>query len=94
MPVYQIHRLKDPQRQNFRQAPHTAGVSVVKQKDYEPAGTIEALSPYAAWEQSPKAGRPLQIGDILEAEGGALRIFKYVGVEDAEWFVPEKPAQD
>ncbi len=28
MPVYQIHRLKDSHRQQFRWAPHTPGVTV------------------------------------------------------------------
>ncbi len=35
MPVYQIHRLKETQRQQFRWAPHTSGVTIVKPKDYE-----------------------------------------------------------
>jgi hypothetical protein len=32
---------------------------------------------------------PLQVGDILESESGELRIYKYVGFEEAQWFVPE-----
>ena len=49
MPVYQIHRLKEAQRQQFRWAPHTPGVTIVKLKDYEPGPALEAASPYALW---------------------------------------------
>jgi hypothetical protein len=31
----------------------------------------------------------LTVGDLLEAENGALRICKYVGFESASWLVPE-----
>jgi len=33
------------------------------------------------------------VGDILEMDAGELRIYKYVGFEEAQWQVPEvKPA--
>jgi len=35
---------------------------------------------------------PLAPGDLLEDENGALRIFKYVGFEEAQWVLPEAPA--
>jgi len=28
-------------------------------------------------------------GDLLEAENGALRIYKFVGFEEAQWVLPE-----
>jgi hypothetical protein len=31
----------------------------------------------------------LQVGDILEVEGLELRIYKYVGFEEAQWIMPE-----
>ena len=31
------------------------------------------------------------VGDILELAAGPLRICKYVGFEEARWFVPESP---
>ena len=89
MPAYQIHRLKDSQRQSFRWAPHTSGVTMVKPKDYEPGTAVEAASPYALWTDLRDSDHPLQVGDLLESEGGELRIFKYVGFEEARWFVPE-----
>ena len=91
MPIYQIHRMKDLPRQQFRWAPHTTGVTVAKPKDYAPGSAIEAASPYAAWITLRGSDTPLDIGDILETEG-ELRILKYVGFEEARWYVPE-PAE-
>lgn len=96
MPLYRIHRMKDLARQQFRWAPHTSGVTVVKTRDYEPAhhehcATVEAPTPYAAWVGLRGSSTPLDIGDILETEG-ELRILKYVGFEEARWYVPEPAA--
>ena len=87
--VYRIYRMKDSARQQFRWAPHTIGVSMVKVKDYEPIETTEAASPYALWIRLNESGTPLQVGDVLESESGELRIYKYVGFEQAQWQVPE-----
>jgi len=87
--VYRIYRMKDSARQQFRWAPHTIGVTVVKLRDYEPVHTIEASSPYAVWMRLNDSETPLQIGDILESECGELRIYKYVGFEEAQWQVRE-----
>lgn len=89
MPAYQLHRMREAQHQQYRWAPHTSGLTTVKQKDYEPAGTVEAESPYAAWEKLKQTDHPLQVGDILEIEDGRLRICKYIGFEEAQWFVHE-----
>lgn len=89
MPFYQIHRLKDTQRQQFRWAPHTSGVSTVKPKDYEQDVPLEAPTAYAAWEQLRHSERPLQVGDILATETGTLHICKYIGFEEARWWIPE-----
>jgi hypothetical protein len=35
------------------------------------------------------AGTPLEVGDLLESEDGGLRVFKYVGFEEAQWLVVE-----
>ncbi len=91
MPRYQVHRLKDAPRQQFRWAPHTSGVTSVKPKDYEKAETVESDTPYGAWQRLRESERPLELGDILESEGEQLRICKYVGFEEARWFVPEPP---
>ncbi|MGE5645872.1 MAG: hypothetical protein ACM336_08785 [Acidobacteriota bacterium] len=89
MPSFKIHRLKDSQFQQFRWAPHTAGTSQARPKDYLPAGTVEAPSAYAAWAALKDSAEPLRVGDILESEDGRLCICKYVGFEEARWFVPE-----
>jgi hypothetical protein len=31
----------------------------------------------------------LQVGDLLEVDSGELRILKYIGFEEARWYVPE-----
>jgi len=95
MPAYQIHRLRESARLPFRNAPHTAGATVVKAKDYERGPVVEASSPYAAWMTLRESADALQVGDLLEIEGGELRIFKYIGFEEARWYVLEPvPAPD
>ncbi len=95
MPSYQIHRLKEPQRQQFRWAPHTAGVTIVKQKDYDPGTVVEAATPYALWLALRDGDHPIGPGDLIEvagqgqSPGGELRILKYIGFEEARWYVPE-----
>jgi hypothetical protein len=94
MPRYRIHRLKEGPREHFRWAAHTGGLAVVKMKDYEDAGEVEAATPYAAWKILEGENRALERGDVLEsatAEGtpGELTILKYIGFEPAKWYVPE-----
>jgi hypothetical protein len=97
MPVFRIHRMKEAPRQHFRWAPHVSGVANVKPKDYEPSGEVEAENEYAAWALLRESDGPLLVGDILEPASpgltsGQLRICKYVGFEEAQWLVSEKPA--
>jgi hypothetical protein len=96
MPAYQIHRLKETQRQQFRWAPHTPGVTIVKLKDYELGPVVEAASPYALWLSLRESDNAIGVGDLIEVagEGGVqpgaeLRILKYIGFEEARWYVPE-----
>jgi hypothetical protein len=89
MPVYRIHHLKDHLRQSFRHAPHVSGAASVKPRDYTPGDMIEARSPYAAYFELRAGDRPIDPGDLLEAESGELRIFKFVGFEEAHWLLPE-----
>ena|SRR5579872_1893531 len=90
MPTFRIYRLKDHLRQQFRFAPHMSGTATLKAKDYAPGDTIEASSPYAAFFQMKGAGTPLEVGDLLESENGGLRVFKYVGFEEAQWLAVEE----
>jgi hypothetical protein len=89
MPIYRVHRLKDHLREPFRFAPHVSGVANVKPRDYESRETAEAHSPYAAFFLLKESETPLLPGDVLEAEDGGLRIYKYVGFEEARWILPE-----
>lgn len=96
MPTFRVFRLKDHLRQQFRWAPHLSGVTAVKPKDYEEAFVVDAAALYAAWHELRGTDRELSVGDLLETEGGELRIVKYVGFEEARWVVPEPraPAAD
>ena len=89
MPSYRIHRLKDNLHQSFRLAPHVSGTAHVKPRDYEPGESIDAATPYAAFFALKDTEGPLLPGDLLEAENGALRIYKFVGFEEAQWLLPE-----
>jgi hypothetical protein len=89
MAMFRVYRMKDVPRQQFRWAPHVAGAASVKAKDYEPEGQVEADSEYHAWIRLRQSERALAVGDLLESEGGSLRIFKYVGFESADWLIPE-----
>jgi hypothetical protein len=89
MPMYRVYRMKDAPRQQFRWAPHVAGAAGVKAKDYEPDTEVQAESEYDAWIRLRGSEHPLDVGDLLESEAGALRICKYVGFESASWVLPE-----
>jgi hypothetical protein len=95
MPVFRIHRMKDTPRAQFRWAPHVSGAAAVKPKDFEISTEVEAENEYAAWALLRSSETPLVVGDVLELPSGQLRICKYVGFEEARWFVPEPlPAGD
>jgi hypothetical protein len=91
MPSFRIHRLKEHLRQGFRSAPHLSGTASVKPRDYETTenSSVEASSPYAAFFALRDATYPIQVGDVLECEDGSLRILKFVGIEEAQWILPE-----
>jgi hypothetical protein len=92
--LYRIHRIKEIPREHFRWAAHTGGTAIVKPKDYEAEGEIEAATPYAGWKALSERGEPLRPGDLLEevssdGASGNLHIAKYVGFEGASWLVTE-----
>jgi hypothetical protein len=91
---YRIHRLKEAPRENFLWAPHTGGLAIVKSKDYDFDGEVDASSPYAVWKALLAEDRVLRPGDLLEVSQldetpGQLYIAKYIGFEPASWYVPE-----
>lgn len=98
MQTYRIHRLKDHLRNQVRFGPHVSGTATVKPRDYQTPDPerdqVEAETPYAAFFALRETAMPLEVGDLLEsAADGSLRIFKFVGFEDAQWVLPEaKPA--
>jgi hypothetical protein len=89
--------MKDAPRQQFRGAAHVSGAASIKPRDYESAAEIEAHNEYAAWALLRNTDHPLNVGDLLEAISesgeGRLRICKYVGFEEARWFVPQPPPE-
>jgi hypothetical protein len=94
MSAYRLHRLKEVPRENFRWAPHTGGLAIVKRKDYDLDGEVEGSSPYAVWKALLAERRALRAGDLLELghiDGSPeqLYIAKYIGFEPASWYVPE-----
>jgi len=93
MPTYRIHRLRNHLRQQVRFAPHVSGTALVKPRDYlpadEPEAQVEAPTQYAAFFALKDSASPLEVGDLLEAPDGSLRIFKFVGFEEAQWALPE-----
>jgi hypothetical protein len=89
MPTYRIHRLKDHLRASFRFAPHVSGTAEVKARDYQPGDAVEAATPYTAFFALRESEARLEVGDLLEAEDGSLRICKFVGFEEARWLITE-----
>ena len=89
MPTFRIHRLREYLRQPFRHAPHVSGTASIKPRDYLPGDTVQASSPYSLYFELRNSSAPLEPGDVLESETGALRIFKFVGFEEARWIVLE-----
>ncbi len=99
VPRYRIYSLKESQRPHFRNTPPGAGGAsapgaplVLKPKDYQEQGEMEASSPYAAWRQRRGSEAPIGVGDVLEAETGQLLVCRFVGFEEARWWAPEPPA--
>lgn len=94
MPSYRIHRLKEHLRQHFRFAPHVSGAAGLKPRDYStgivPEERIDAESPYSAYFNLRSTETPLEVGDVLESvDSGELRVFKFVGFEEARWVLPD-----
>jgi len=89
MVSFKIHRLKDQASAQFRWAPHTSGPATVKQKDYELIGEVEALSAYVLFNQLRGTPNQLRVGDLLELPDASLRIFKFIGLEEATWFLTQ-----
>lgn len=89
MATFQIYRMREAARLSFRSAAHTAGLAQVKPRDYEKQGEAEGNSAYGAWAALQGTPDALEVGDVLEAPDGTLRICKYVGFEEARWVLPE-----
>lgn len=73
----------------FAPLPTPAGLAMLKPKDYEAGAEVEAPSPYGAWASLHGTAAALQVGDVLEHPDGSLRVYKYVGFEEARWILPE-----
>jgi hypothetical protein len=94
MPAYQVFHLKENLRTHFRHLPHLSGVAQLKLRDYVEGTGLTASHRYAAWHAKKNTGAPLEVGDVLAEDGVNLYVVKFVGLEPAEWIVPEvKPAE-
>lgn len=94
MPSYRVFRLKENLRAHFRQLPHLSGTAPLKLRDYVEGVELTASNRYAAWMDLKGTNDPLQVGDALVEDGAAVFIMKFVGLEPAEWVVPEvKPVE-
>ena len=89
MPQYQVFRLKENLRAHFRQLPHLSGTAQLKLKDYVEAVEVSAANRYAAWMELKNTNDPLEVGDALVEDGANVFVVKFVGLEPAEWIVPE-----
>jgi hypothetical protein len=100
MPLYRVLYLKDQTAMDrFRALPPPNGPANIKAKDYVPACEIEAPNEYAVWRILQAEGarerdlRPMGVGDVLEAivpdAPGKPRVCRYVGFDDAVWYVFE-----
>jgi hypothetical protein len=70
-----------------------SGTANVKPRDYQAAAdSVEAPTPYGAFFALRGTETALEPGDLLESEAGELRIFKFVGFEEARWVLPDPPA--
>lgn len=92
MPHYELYRLIEARREIYRNAAPTPGTIEARAKHYEPAGAIEAQSPYQAWrrlqEAKPEQDTPvgLGVGDILrDCDSGEWLICNYWGFDPVQW---------
>jgi hypothetical protein len=89
MSSYRLYRLREALRPHFRQLPHLSGTVPLKQKDYAESVTITAASRYAAWLMLKNSDEPILVGDALLEDETMLYVTKFVGMEPAEWMVPD-----
>ena len=101
---YRVLLLKDSKISAYREASPREGKYRLHRSHYEPAGKIEAPSPYSAWrklrgeELAQRGFRPLGVGDALEAEPASLVVCNFWGFDPAAWHGPQteggKPGRD
>ena len=95
MSRYRVLLLKDSKVLTYREASPREGKVRLNRSHYEPAGEVEAPSPYSAWQklrgkESARRGfRPLGVGDALETEAASLVVCNFWGFDPAEWHVPQ-----
>ena len=92
---YRVLLLQDSRIPAYREASPRKGTYRLQRSHYEPAGEIEAPSPYSAWrklrgeELARRGFRPLGVGDALEAASASLVVCNFWGFDPAEWHVPQ-----
>jgi hypothetical protein len=89
MAAYRVWKLRESQRQHFRNQEHMGGAATVKPRDYTEGGLHEAAGPYELWNQLKGTPDALQVGDVVASEAGELVVFKFIGFESAQWLLME-----
>jgi hypothetical protein len=112
MARFAIYRLRDTLQERFRWSPKAASSTAtgedlsLKPTDYRDDGSIEAQSPYDAWERLRASGAELRVGDVVAEVGDevdseianqatceAVWICKFNGFERAQWITAESSDQ-
>lgn len=92
MPQYQLYRLIDSRRENYKNAAPEPGQTELRSRHYELAGEVEAGSPYQAWRrlrtvgEEPESPAALAVGDVLRnLESDEWLVCNYWGFDPVQW---------
>lgn len=92
MPQYQLFRLIDSRRENYKNAAPEPGQTELRGRHYEPAGEVEAGSPYQAWRrlhnEAEESASPavLDVGDVLrDRASDQWLVCNYWGFDPVQW---------
>jgi hypothetical protein len=92
MPQYQLYRLIDSRREKYQSASPEPGQALLRGRHYEPAGEVEAVSPYQAWRQlqtvteEAETLAALAVGDVLrDPDRDEWLVCNYWGFDPVQW---------
>lgn len=95
MTSFRIFRLEPDHAARFREATPDSLKRELKRRRYIEAGTVEADSPYEAWQLLQSAeDRALAVGDVLQFGNEEPLLCTYWGFDAATWDAPEEGAAE